>query len=170
MESPASRGITPLARPVHSRLRSAVIIPTFSQILNESIQNSLDAGATRIECWISLERGNETIRVEDNGHGFDRDSLHFIGGDSGTSTIPRLAMQAEPQRLAKTVQILNAGQLILMASEEKVCNITVQELTAALASISSLGLLEITSKTARSRHTHTKVIKVNHILLPTVLY
>jgi DNA mismatch repair ATPase MutL len=170
MESPTSRGITPLARPVHSRLRSAVIIPTFSQILNELIQNSLDAGATCIECWINLERGNEMIRVEDDGHGLDNDSLNYIGGAPGMSTIPGVAMQAEPQRLAKTVQILNAGQLILMASEEKVSNITVQELTAALASISSLGLLEITSKTVRSRHTHTKVIKVDHILLPTMLY
>jgi DNA mismatch repair protein MLH3 len=92
MESPASRGITPLARPVHSRLRSAVIIPTFSQILNELIQNSLDAGATRIECWINLERGSEMIRVEDNGHGLDRDSLKFIGGASGTSTLPGLTV------------------------------------------------------------------------------
>jgi DNA mismatch repair ATPase MutL len=160
MESPASRGITPLARPVHSRLRSAVIIPTFSQILNELVQNSLDAGATRIECWINLERGNETVRVEDNGHGFDRDSLNFIGGASGTSTVPILAMQAERQRLAKTVQVPNAGRLIHMDLGVKVRGATIFKLRAALASISSVGLLEITSKTARSRHTHTKVIKV----------
>jgi DNA mismatch repair protein MLH3 len=83
-----SRKIAPLARPVHSRLRSAVIIPTFSQILNELIQNSLDAGATRIECWINLERGNEMIRVEDDGHGLVLDSLNHIGRASGTSTLP----------------------------------------------------------------------------------
>jgi DNA mismatch repair ATPase MutL len=160
MESPASRGITPLARPVHSRLRSAVIIPTFSQILNELVQNSLDAGATRIECWINLERGNETIRVEDDGHGLDRDGLNQIGRAPGMSTISRVTIQANRQRLVKTVQMLNAGRLIPMASEEKVRDTTVQELMAALASISSIGLLEITSKIARSRHTHTKVIKV----------
>jgi DNA mismatch repair ATPase MutL len=160
MESPASRGITPLARPVRSRLRSAVIIPTFSQILNEFVQNSLDAGATRIECWISLERGNETIRVEDDGHGLDRESFDLIGRASSTSTIPRLMIQANRQRLVKTVQMLIAGRLIPMDSEEKVRDTKIYKLTAALASISSSGLLEITSKTARSRHTHTKVIKV----------
>ena len=167
MESPASREITPLARPVHSRLRSAVIIPTFSQILNELVQNSLDAGATRIECWISLERGNEIIRVEDDGHGLDRDSLNHIGGASGMSTFPTLTMLAEGQRLARTVQMPIVGQLIHMASGGKVSDTNLSKLTAALASISSLGILEITSKTARSRHTHTKVIKVFHLLLST---
>jgi len=160
MESPASREITPLARPVHSRLRSAVIIPTFSQILNELIQNSLDAGATRIECWINLERGNEMIRVEDDGHGLDRDGLNFIGGASGTCNISGMTIQAERQRLAKTVPVPIAGRLIHMASEEKVSDTHFHKLTPALASISSLGLLEITSKTARSRQTNTKVMKV----------
>jgi DNA mismatch repair protein MLH3 len=59
------------------------VVPTFSQILNELIQNSLDAGATRIECWINLERGNEMIRVDDDGHGLDRDSLDLLGRVSG---------------------------------------------------------------------------------------
>jgi len=167
MDSPATREITPLARPVHSRLRSAVIIPTFSQILNELIQNSLDAGATRIECWVNLERGNEMIRVEDDGHGLDRDSLNHIGGASGMSTFPTLTMLAEGQRLARTARMPKAGRLIHTASEEKVGSTMILKLTAALASISSLGLLEISSKTARSRHTYTKVIKVFHLLLPT---
>lgn len=86
MDSPIGRMITPLPRPVHSRLRSAVVIPTFSQTLNELVQNSLDAGATRIECWINLERGNEMIRVEDDGHGLDEDGLSFIGRAAGTLT------------------------------------------------------------------------------------
>jgi len=167
MESPVSRDITRLPRPVHSRLRSAVIIPTFSQILNELVQNSLDAGATRIECWIGLERGNEMIRVEDDGHGLDRDGLNHIGRASGTSIFPGSTMLAERQRPARTVQMPNAGQLIPMASKEKVGNTMKHKLTAALASISSLGLLEISSKTARSRHTYTKVIKVSHLLHST---
>lgn len=83
MESPASRGIIPLSRPLQSRLRSAVIVPTFSQILNELVQNSLDAGATRIGCWISLEKGSEMIRVEDDGDGVERDGLNYIGQAHG---------------------------------------------------------------------------------------
>jgi len=83
MESPASRRITSLAQPDHRRLRSAVSIPTFPQILNELIQNSLDAGATRIECWISLGNGNVMIRVEDDGDGVERDGLNYIGRAPG---------------------------------------------------------------------------------------
>jgi DNA mismatch repair protein MLH3 len=83
MGSPSSRGILALERPARSRLRSAVIIPTFTQILNELVQNALDAGASRIECWISLEKGSETIKVEDDGHGIDTYGLDHIGRTSG---------------------------------------------------------------------------------------
>jgi DNA mismatch repair protein MLH3 len=72
-----------LERPDRSRLRSAVSIPTFTQILNELVQNALDAGASRIECWISLEKGSETIKVEDDGHGIDASGLDYIGRASG---------------------------------------------------------------------------------------
>jgi len=95
MESPASRRITPLARPDHRRLRSAVSIPTFPQILTELIQNSLDAGATRIECWISLEKANEMIRVEDDGDGVERDGLNYIGQAHGAFVSPIPKGQAE---------------------------------------------------------------------------
>jgi DNA mismatch repair protein MLH3 len=95
MEIEASRPITPLARSVHTRLKSAVVIPTFSQILNELVQNSLDAGASRIECWINLERGNESIRLEDDGYGIDIDGLKHIGRGSGTLNVRCHGVQAE---------------------------------------------------------------------------
>jgi DNA mismatch repair protein MLH3 len=75
----ASPIVTPLARPVRDQLRSAINIPSFPQILNELVQNALDAGATRIECWINLEKGNERLRVEDDGHGIDIKGLAHIG-------------------------------------------------------------------------------------------
>jgi DNA mismatch repair protein MLH3 len=84
MESPSRRSILVLERPDRSRLRSAVTIPTFTQILNELVQNALDAEASRIECWISLEKGSETIKVEDDGHGIGKDGLEYIGRASGT--------------------------------------------------------------------------------------
>jgi len=87
MDSPAGRHITPLARPVKHRLRSGVIIPSIPQILNELVQNCLDAGATQIGCWINLEKGNETMRVEDNGHGLDEDGLSIVGQASGESKL-----------------------------------------------------------------------------------
>jgi hypothetical protein len=67
---------------------------------------------------------------------------------------------ADWQSLAKIAPTPILGLLRLMASEEKVCDRIKWLLIAALASLCSLGLLEITSKTARSRHTHTKVMKV----------
>ena len=87
MESPSSEAILPLKRPDRCRLRSAVVVPTFPQILNELVQNALDAGAARIDCWINLEKGNETIRVEDDGHGLDKDGLNQIGRASGEHLI-----------------------------------------------------------------------------------
>jgi hypothetical protein len=111
------------------------------------------------------------IRVDDDGHGLDRDSLDLIGRAPGAYKVPiPLEVWAERQRLAKTVRMPKTDRLIHMDSGAKVCNTTLHTLTEALASISSLGLLEITSKTARSRHTYTKVMKVSHLLLPTVIY
>lgn len=119
----SGQDIVPLTRPIRSRLRSAVAIPSFSQILNELVQNSVDAGATRIECWINLEKGNEIIRVEDNGHGLDRDGLNYIGRASGKSMVLTLATDmADWQSPAKIARILNLGPLRLMALEGKVCD------------------------------------------------
>jgi DNA mismatch repair protein MLH3 len=83
MDGPPSREIIGLSRPVSSRLRSGPIIPTLPQILNELVQNSLDAGATRIECWINLEKRDEMIKVEDNGHGMNAEDLSLIVRASG---------------------------------------------------------------------------------------
>lgn len=80
-----SAPITPLARPVSTRLRSALVIPTVPQILNELVQNSLDAGCTKVECWMDLSRGNETIRVKDDGHGLDSEALKRVGERYGVS-------------------------------------------------------------------------------------
>lgn len=77
--------INALSRPISARLRSALVIPTLPQILNELIQNSLDAGCTRLECWIDLSKENESIRVEDDGHGLNADSLQRVGERYGTS-------------------------------------------------------------------------------------
>lgn len=72
-------GIAPLTRPVSNRLRSSVVIPSLPQALNELVQNSLDAGSSKIECWIDLTQGHESIRVQDNGHGIDENSMEKVG-------------------------------------------------------------------------------------------
>lgn len=76
MEQP---GILSLSKPVSNRLRSSVIIPTLPQALSELVQNSLDAGSSRIECWIRLIPGDEFIRVQDDGFGIDEESMKKLG-------------------------------------------------------------------------------------------
>lgn len=165
MDSLERQEITPLTKPVCSRLRSAVVIPTFPQILNELVQNSLDAGASRVECWINLERGNEMIRVEDDGHGIDQESLGSVAQDPGKFGAARDEQQAERQGLVKNAQVLIPDRSVPTASWVKVCRVCSSRLTSALASLSAIGLLEITSKIAASRQTYTKIMKVS-IYLP----
>lgn len=89
MDSPA---ITSLSNPVSDRLRSSVIIPTLPQALSELVQNSLDAGASRIECWIDLSPGNESIRIQDDGHGIDEEGMKRVGERHGQSLISMLGL------------------------------------------------------------------------------
>lgn len=77
--------INSLPRPVSTRIRSALVIPTLPQILNELVQNSLDAGCSRIECWVDLSPGNESIRVEDDGHGLNKEGMERVGERYGMS-------------------------------------------------------------------------------------
>lgn len=69
-----------LCRPTATRLRSSLVIPSLPQVLTEFAHNALDAGATRIECWVTLVPGDEGVRLEDDGHGIGLDDLGIIGG------------------------------------------------------------------------------------------
>jgi len=71
--------ILPLQRPTSTTLRSSLVIPTFLQVLVELVQNSLDAGARRIDCWLDLRKGAESLRVEDDGCGIEKRALRKIG-------------------------------------------------------------------------------------------
>lgn len=82
MTSP-SPFISPLSRPTSARLRSSLVIPTFPQVLSELVQNSLDAGAERIDCWLDVTPGNQSLRVEDDGCGISREGLRAIGERNG---------------------------------------------------------------------------------------
>ena len=77
--------ITPLTRPTSTKLRSTLIIPTFPSVLSELIHNSLDANAKSISISICLLRGEEKIRVEDDGHGISFVDLEKVGGRYETS-------------------------------------------------------------------------------------
>ncbi|BEJ14983.1 hypothetical protein CspHIS471_0407500 [Cutaneotrichosporon sp. HIS471] len=74
-----------LCRPTATRLRSSLVIPSLPQVLTELAHNALDAGATRIECWVNLVPGDESVRLEDDGHGMGPDNLGIVGERYSTS-------------------------------------------------------------------------------------
>ncbi|GFZ45397.1 hypothetical protein JCM24511_03123 [Saitozyma sp. JCM 24511] len=137
MTSP-SPFISPLSRPTSARLRSSLVIPTFPQVLSELVQNSLDAGAERIDCWLDVTPGNQSLRVEDDGRGISREGLRTIGERYVTSK------ERNDESLAPLGTYGFRGE--------------------ALSSIGSLGLVEIITRTDGSRHTYTKVIKDSKVL------
>lgn len=71
--------LTSLSKPTRATLRSSVIIPTLPSVLSELVQNSLDAGATKIEIWIDPSKAGQSIRIEDDGCGIDADGLSKLG-------------------------------------------------------------------------------------------
>lgn len=81
--NPAPLPVQRLRRPTATRLRSSLVVPSIAQVLNELVQNALDAGAQRIECWINLVSGNETVRVEDDGDGVRLEDLDQVGERNG---------------------------------------------------------------------------------------
>ncbi|GAA5980009.1 hypothetical protein JCM10908_001497 [Rhodotorula pacifica] len=65
--------IHPLPAKEAHLVRSAVVIPSLPRILNELVQNSIDAKATAVHCTVDLDTW--TIRCDDNGVGFSRRDL-----------------------------------------------------------------------------------------------
>jgi signal transduction histidine kinase len=59
------------------RIRSEYTITNFSQIIEELVQNSIDANATKIELEINLSKSSLTI--QDNGDGISKQNLSAIG-------------------------------------------------------------------------------------------
>ena len=73
------RNITPLSRPLSSRLRSSLVAPSYPQVLSELLQNSLDGGAKTITVWLDLTKGEECLRVEDDGCGIPVEQMKRLG-------------------------------------------------------------------------------------------
>ncbi|OWZ46252.1 DNA mismatch repair protein MLH3 [Cryptococcus neoformans c45] len=124
--------ILPLPHPTSTTLRSSIILPSLAQIFSELLQNSLDAGATKIECYVNMAKGNESLRVEDNGTGISKDGLAKIGKRFRTS---------------KEIHEGGLGPVGSYGFRGE-----------ALASIASLSLLDITTRRA-SFPVYTKILK-----------
>ncbi|WOO77767.1 DNA mismatch repair protein MLH3 [Vanrija pseudolonga] len=127
--------INHLSAQTSATLRSSLVIPTLAQILSELAQNSLDAGAKRIDVWINVAPGDESLRVQDDGVGMSREQLGRIGERYVTSK----------------------------GSATSVLGDTYGFRGEALASIGALCLLEVTSRAAKA-DTFARVIKNGNII------
>jgi DNA mismatch repair protein MLH3 len=78
--------IETLPESVAARLRSSVNITSISSALKELLLNSLDAGASYIDCVVDPQSGY--LQVSDDGKGIPHESLSMIGTRYGKS--PRL--------------------------------------------------------------------------------
>ncbi len=75
-----------LSEEVVSRIAAGEVIERPASALKELIENSLDAGASRIEIEIK-KAGRSLIRVHDDGRGMDREDLRLSLGRHATSKL-----------------------------------------------------------------------------------
>ena len=78
--------IRQLSSDVVTKIAAGEVIERPSSVVKELLENSIDAGATRIE--IDLEQGGtELIRIVDNGHGIDAEDLPLAFASHATSKL-----------------------------------------------------------------------------------
>jgi len=79
-----------LSEKVASQIAAGEVVERPASVVRELLDNSIDAGATRIQ--IKIENGGRNlIRVADNGAGMDRDDLLLCAERHATSKINELA-------------------------------------------------------------------------------
>lgn len=115
------RKINILTKSVYNRIAAGEVIERPYSAVKELIENSLDAGATEIEIYIE-QGGKQLIKVADNGGGIERDDMRAAFLPHATSKI------STAEDLDKIATLGFRGE--------------------ALASISSISKVELTSVTA----------------------
>ncbi|EIW82275.1 hypothetical protein CONPUDRAFT_89709 [Coniophora puteana RWD-64-598 SS2] len=126
-----------LSLETRAKLRSTQILTSLPQIVSELLQNSLDAQATRIEIGVDCEEWGCWVR--DDGSGISKNDLGS------------LAKPSDDQRRYGTSKVYDPSSMDHVS--------TFGFRGEALSSAAELCCVEIASRTARSRESHSIILK-----------
>ncbi|KAF8101520.1 hypothetical protein N665_0204s0017 [Sinapis alba] len=124
--------IKPLPEGVRHSMRSGIIMFDMARVVEELVFNSLDAGATKVSIFVGV--GTCSVKVVDDGSGVSRDDLVLLGERYATS------------KFHDFTNVETASESFGFRGE-------------ALASISDISLLEITTKAVGRPNGYRKVMK-----------
>ncbi|CAN8327809.1 unnamed protein product [Cochlearia groenlandica] len=124
--------IKPLPESVRHSMRSGIIMFDMARVVEELLFNSLDAGATKVSIFVGVV--TSSVKVVDDGSGVSRDDLVMLGDRYATS------------KFQDFTNVETANESFGFRGE-------------ALASISDISLLEITTKATGRPNGYRKVMK-----------